>query len=176
MTLALQVPDRRNVVLIFIGLGANLPGKFASPRIACESALERLEGMGISVLGRSRWYRSEPVPRSEQPWFINGIASVHTDLAPDGLLERLHGIERTFGRERRFRNEARVLDLDLIAYHDVVRDGPLRLPHPRLHERAFVLYPLRELAPEWRHPESGRSVDEMILCLDGNQNIEPCGN
>ena len=84
---------------------------------------------------------------------MNGVAVVETSLPPGDLLALLHEIERRFGRERREVNAARILDLDLIAYGDLVRtDAPPLLPHPRLHERAFVLLPLADVAPDWRHP------------------------
>ena len=162
--------------MILIAIGANLDHpRFGPPLATCEAALAALEEGGVTVLQCSRWYRSAPVPASDQPWFINGVAKVATDLEPLGLLAVLHHIEADFGRERRERNEARLLDLDLLAYDDYVSKWgeALELPHPRLAERAFVLLPLAELAPDWRHPVSGRTVAELIRDLPPGQAIEP---
>jgi len=159
-----------------IALGSNLVHpRFGQPRATCEAALAALETAEVPVLGRSRWYRSAPVPPSDQPWFVNGVVSVQCELAPAKLLALLHRIEADFGRERQTRNEARVLDLDLIAYDDRVsspEEVPV-LPHPRMAERAFVLLPLADLAPDWRHPASGRPLAELIEALPRDRGVEP---
>jgi 2-amino-4-hydroxy-6-hydroxymethyldihydropteridine diphosphokinase len=164
--------------VILLGLGANLDHpRYGPPRQTLEAALEALQAGGIAVLARSRWYRSAPVPPSDQPWFLNAVASVETSLSPEALLARLHEIEARFGRSRRRPNEARVLDLDLLAYHDrVSAPGAVPvLPHPRLAERAFVVLPLLEIAPDWRHPESGLSTAELARRLDPEATAEPLG-
>jgi len=162
--------------MILIGLGANLEHpRYGPPRQTLEAALEALRKSGVVILARSRWYRSAPVPPSDQPWFVNAVASVETSLSPAALLARLHEIEAQFGRSRRRRNEARVLDLDLLAYHDRVSapgESPV-LPHPRLAERAFVVLPLAEVAPDWRHPVSGLGVSELVGRLDPAETAEP---
>ncbi len=162
--------------MIVIGLGANLPSeRYGGPLGACEAALDALRAAGVAVRRRSRWYRSAPVPVSDQPWFVNGVAEVETDLAAAELLDLLHRIEREMGRERRIRDEARVIDLDLLIYGTGVSlpgEVPI-LPHPRLAQRAFVVLPLAELAPEWRHPETGRSVAQMARELPLDQQAEP---
>ena len=162
--------------MILIGLGANLPSpRHGNPVDTCTAALGALERAGVRVRRRSRWYRSAPVPPSAQPWFVNGVAEVETDLSPADLLAVLHRVERDFGRVRRARNEARVIDLDLLAYGARVSapgEEPC-LPHPRLAERAFVVLPIAELAPDWRHPRSGLSVAELVRALPSDQTIEP---
>lgn len=162
---------------ILIGLGANLPSaRFGPPRATLEAALEALEERGARIRRRSRWYESVPVPVSDQPWFVNGVALVETAADPAELLAILHAVEHDFGRERRQRNEARVVDLDLLAYGARVDPGPTPvLPHPRLGERAFVLRPLAELLPDWRHPVTGRSVAELIAALPADQVARPLG-
>lgn len=160
---------------ILIGLGANLPGPQGEPRAACEAALRALEAAGVGILRRSRWYESRPVPPSDQPWFVNGVVSVATRREPRALLALLHRIEAAFGRRRGRPNEARPLDLDLLAYGDRVAPGPEPpiLPHPRLADRAFVLLPLAEVAPGWRHPVTGMTVEALIARLPPGQQARP---
>lgn len=162
--------------LILIGLGANLPSeRFGSPRETLEAALSELAHRGLRILRRARWYESAPVPPSGQPWYVNGVVAVETALGPEALLTVLHEVERRFGRIRGERNSARVVDLDLLAYGEMVRPGPGApiLPHPRAAERAFVLLPLAEIAPGWQLPGSGRSVEELIAALPEGQQIRP---
>ncbi len=151
-----------------IAIGANLPGPDnAPPRAACGRALEYLEGGGIRVVKRSAWFRSRPVPVSAQPRFVNGVAMVETALGPTALMAALLACEAGLGRRRSAANEARIIDLDIIDYDGRVAaglGGP-RLPHPRLEGRAFVLLPLAEIAPGWRHPVSGAAVGELIAAL-----------
>ena len=164
--------------MIVIGLGANLSSpRYGGPQDACEAALAALRAAGVAVLRRSRWYRSAPVPASDQPWFVNAVAEVGTDLSAAELLDLLHRIEREMGRERQARDEARVIDLDLLIFGETV-SGPSEspiLPHPRLAERAFVVLPLAELAPDWRHPQTGQSLAEMVRTLPADQQAEPIG-
>lgn len=156
--------------MILIGLGANLPSAAGSPRETCEAALAHLGRLGVIITARSPWYESAPVPASDQPWFVNGVAMAATPLSAAGLLAALHLTEAAFGRLRSSANAARTLDLDLLAYGDEVKkDSTLFLPHPRMHERAFVLYPLKDLAPDWRHPVLGKTALELAA------NVPPGG-
>lgn len=151
---------------IFIALGANLPSaEYGAPRATLEAALSLLAHEGIAILRRSSWWQSGPQPASAQPDFINGVIEVETALSARDLLETLHRVESAVGRVRQQRWEARVLDLDLIDYRGQCRLGEGRgpaLPHPRAAERLFVLLPLQEIAPEWRHPVSDRGLTELI--------------
>lgn len=159
--------------MILIGIGANLESRFGPPAETCAAALVALADAGLDVLRRSRWYRTAPVPASDQPWFVNGVAVVAGERDPYRLLDLLNGVEQGFGRVRGERNGPRVIDLDLLAHDDAVIDSPrLHLPHPRLHQRAFVLLPLAEVAPGWRHPVTGASVAEMIEALPSGQVAE----
>jgi 2-amino-4-hydroxy-6-hydroxymethyldihydropteridine diphosphokinase len=117
----------------------------------------------------SSLYESPAWPDPADPAFINAIAEIETSLPPEALLAGLHAIEAGFGRRRSVRNAPRSLDLDLIAYHNEIRggeDADLILPHPRLSGRAFVLAPLLEVAPDWRHPVSGETAAEMAAQSD----------
>ena len=158
--------------MILIAMGANLPSVAGLPQQTLEAALAALAEAGISLEQRSAWYRSAPLPAGDQPWYVNGVISVATRLAPVELLGVLHRVEARFGRVRRQRNEPRVLDLDLLDYNGKLRQEMPVLPHPRLHERAFVLLPLADIAPDWRHPASGASLAALIAALPPGQVVE----
>jgi 2-amino-4-hydroxy-6-hydroxymethyldihydropteridine diphosphokinase len=162
--------------MILLGLGANLASPaHGSPRRTCEAALAALANAGVAVESQSRWYRSAPVPPSDHPWFVNGVAGLSTTMGPAALLALFHDIERRLGRVRGAPNAARSIDLDLLAHGERVSrggDDPI-LPHPRLADRAFVLVPLAEVAPGWRHPATGLSVEEMLAALPAGQAIVP---
>jgi len=160
--------------MILLGLGANLPSAAGPPIATLEAALAQLEASGVRIVARSRWFRTAPVPPSDQAWFVNAVAHLEASLAPMDLLALLHKVEHGFGRRRAARNEARSLDLDLLDYDGQVLDTPgLVLPHPRLHLRAFVLLPLRDVAPGWRHPVLGETVSELIAKLPDDQIAAP---
>ena len=160
--------------MILIGLGANLPSAAGPPRATLEAALARLEASGVHITGCARWYRTAPVPASDQPWFVNGVVRVESALDPKALLALLRRIEGEFGRRRTAPNAARSLDLDIIDYDGRIETTPdLVLPHPRMQDRGFVLYPLADIAPGWRHPVSGKTVEELISALPSGQKAEP---
>jgi 2-amino-4-hydroxy-6-hydroxymethyldihydropteridine diphosphokinase len=160
--------------VILIGIGGNLDSpRFGPPRNTLEAALGALEAEGIKVVARSGWYQSEPVPRSDQPWFVNAVASLATGLGASELLAVLQDIETRFGRLRGEPNAARVIDLDLLDYHgQMIESASLVLPHPRLHRRRFVLVPLAEIAPDWRHPRLGVSTERLLARLTDQQPLE----
>ena len=157
--------------MILVGIGGNLASiRYGPPRNTLSAALAELEADGVTIRRRSGWYRSEPVPRSDQPWFLNAVVLLATGLGAIELLDALQAIELRFGRVRGERNAARVLDLDLLDYRGAVSNTPrLVLPHPRLHERRFVLVPLAEIAPAWRHPSSGLTASQLLARLAAQQ-------
>lgn len=162
--------------MILIGLGGNLPSEVGAPDATISAAIEALDRKGVKIAARSRLHRTSPLPPSDQPWFANEVIAVRTKLAPRDLLAVLHEVEAQFGRVRREVNAARTLDLDLLAYDQVVQaggDGEPTLPHPRLSQRAFVLKPLAEVAPGWRHPITGETVEHLISVLPPDQITEP---
>jgi 2-amino-4-hydroxy-6-hydroxymethyldihydropteridine diphosphokinase len=165
--------------MILIAVGANLPGPAGPPMQNCEAALQALAKDGVRVVAHSRWYRTPPWPVSDQPWYVNAVVAVATALDPPALLALMHDIEARFGRQRMAGsvNAARPLDLDLIDYEGLIREGPPPvLPHPRLEGRAFVLRPLSDIAPNWRHPKTGRSLKDLLAELPADAIAEPVGD
>jgi 2-amino-4-hydroxy-6-hydroxymethyldihydropteridine diphosphokinase len=158
---------------IFIGVGANLPHeRYGTPRQTLESALAELGRRGVTTVRVSSWYRTAPVPASDQPWYVNAVAEVASELSADTLLAELHAVEAAFGRARTVPNAARPIDLDLLDFHgEISAGGPGRatLPHPRMAERAFVLQPLADLAPDWQHPVSQQPIAALIEALPADQ-------
>lgn len=154
-----------------IAIGANLPGADGSaPAATCRWAVERLRALpGLLVTATSSWWESAPVPPDPRsPVYVNGVVRAESELGSEALLAALHGIEAAAGRERPYANAPRVLDLDLIDLGGRLRDGvPPILPHPRAHERAFVLLPLAEVAPGWVHPRLGRPVAALLPAVAG---------
>ena len=157
----------RNVRVSLIAFGANLPTEEdGAPADTLNAALRRLTEDGdISVANVSPFYETAPVPVSDQPWYVNGVARLETALGAHDLLARLHHVEAEFGRVRRERNEARVIDLDLIAYGDdlLIEEGGIQVPHPRMHQRAFVLLPLRDIVPVWHHAQFLCAIHDRFL-------------
>ena len=174
--------DRRAIV----AFGGNQAAPDGLPARTMARALADLTGPDLRLVAVSRFYRSPAFPAGSGPDYVNGAALVGTSLTAEALLDRLHRIEAQAGRVRTGRWQARVLDLDLIGMDDLVlpdaptlrlwidldpalqaRQAPDRLilPHPRLQDRAFVLMPLAEIAPLWRHPLTGQSVIAMLAAL-----------
>ncbi|MBL4802123.1 MAG: 2-amino-4-hydroxy-6-hydroxymethyldihydropteridine diphosphokinase [Emcibacter sp.] len=186
--------------MILIGLGSNLASnpdsnrggqELSSPRQVLKAALKEMPTCGITVKQVSYFYESAPVPMSDQPWFVNGVAAVETALSPADLLEKLHEIEHDLGRKRHVRWEARIIDLDIIAYDDQILPSltlwaikakdlipdEIVIPHPRMHDRLFVLKPLMDICPDWTHPVLGKTVESMIgqASQDEDQSIRRMG-
>jgi len=144
---------------IYIGIGSNLGDREGT----CLKALEELEKRGIKVTKKSSRYETEPWGVRDQPKFINMAVEADTDLSPEEVLKVIKEIERNFGRRETLRWGPRVVDLDILFYNDLVIDEPdLRIPHPHMHERDFVLKPLSEIAPESIHPLLKKTVREML--------------
>jgi 2-amino-4-hydroxy-6-hydroxymethyldihydropteridine diphosphokinase len=152
-------------VKAYVGLGSNL-GDRAAYLLLGLSALSRLPE--TRLLRLSPVYETDPVG-PPQPPYLNMVAELETELSPTGLLAEMLRVEKALGRERRERWGPRTLDLDLLLYGDLVlEEAGLSVPHPRLHERAFVLVPLLDLLPEGRHPLLGQSFAELLASLDAS--------
>ena len=148
----------------FIALGANLGDPVATVNAAILALRELPQ---TEFIAASSLYRTAPVGLKHQPDFINAVVEVIAVSPAPTFLETLFAIEARFGRQRSVKNAPRTLDLDLLLYGDAVSDDPqLTLPHPRLHERAFVLAPLAEIAPQLRIPGRGQVSDLLLLCAD----------
>lgn len=155
-------------------MGANLPGPFGGPEDSLRAAMDAMAVHDINVVSVSRVWLTSPVPVSNQPLYRNAVASVQTRHEPFALFYKLKEIERAFGRAEALRDAPRILDLDILAYDQkIIHADILQIPHPRMHQRAFVLYPLKEIAPDWTHPHMGKAVDEMIAVLPSDQKGEP---
>lgn len=179
---------------ILIAIGGNMPGRFGHPHLQCRKAVAALEqAPELRALRVSGFWSSPAFPAGSGPDFVNACVCAQSDHAPDAILARLHAIEADMGRVRDARWGPRVVDLDLLAVGQVIapdatteahwrtlppaqqrEDTPdvLILPHPRMAERPFVLAPLRELAPDWRHPVTGLSVEEMWAALPADRRAE----
>ncbi len=155
----------------YVSLGANI----GRPVLQLLEAVGRLTADGLQPVAVSGAYETEPQGGPPQPWYTNCVVAIDTDIPPEGLLAALNAVEDAMGRQRATRWGPRVIDLDLLLYGDVVRDTPeLTLPHPRLHERAFALVPLAELAPGLLLPGHG-PVERLARALAGRQAVRPLG-
>jgi 2-amino-4-hydroxy-6-hydroxymethyldihydropteridine diphosphokinase len=167
-----MIIDNNNAVLV--ALGGNIKDEFASCEALLEAALDRFPLFGLTVVKRSRWWRSASWPDPTAPDYLNGLAIVETALSPHETMTALHGLERTFGRRRTVRNAPRTLDLDLISHgRTVIAQGDLILPHPRAAERLFVMGPLAEIAPDWRHPASGETAAALAAKAGVGRDARP---
>jgi 2-amino-4-hydroxy-6-hydroxymethyldihydropteridine diphosphokinase len=145
---------------VVVALGCSLPGSYPSREALLEAAVDTLASRGWQWR-RAPWWTSAAWPDPTAPAYLNGVVLVETGLSADETLAALHRIEARFGRVRAEANAPRTLDLDLIAHGRAVLDGAVVVPHPRAHERLFVMGPLAEVAPDWRHPVSGRTARDL---------------
>ncbi|CAK7193017.1 2-amino-4-hydroxy-6-hydroxymethyldihydropteridinepyrophosphokinase [Commensalibacter sp. Nvir] len=161
--------------MIIIAVGSNLSGQWGnSPYDMCQEAIKHLQFELQCAMNISTWYKTKPIPSSSQPFYINGVVAFEKKIDALALLLLLNNIEKKSGRKRIYRNEARPLDLDIIDFNrQIICKGPkLVTPHLRLHLRKFVLYPLRDVCPQWVHPVLNKSVNQLIEALP-DQHIIP---
>ena len=158
---------------IIIGIGGNLKSNDGThPIKVAMKAIRYLNDYSIKVTDQSSWYETEPIPKSEQPNFFNCVVFANTNLNELDVLKSLHEIEYKLGRRRRVVNEARVIDLDLIDYSNkILRNKEIIVPHPRAHQRKFVMEPLAELDKNWVHPVLKTNIKKILKNLD-DQNIK----
>jgi 2-amino-4-hydroxy-6-hydroxymethyldihydropteridine diphosphokinase len=157
--------------MILVAIGSNLSSEaFGSPLNNCKKAIELLEKK-FKLLRVSNFYETEPIPKSDQPMYINGVISLRTKNLPNEILDILMSVEIEFQRVRKFKNESRVIDLDLLCYNNLVLNTKnLILPHPRMHLRRFVIQPICDIDENWKHPILKISAKNLLKTLV-NQNI-----
>ncbi|OYU70092.1 MAG: 2-amino-4-hydroxy-6-hydroxymethyldihydropteridine diphosphokinase [Alphaproteobacteria bacterium PA2] len=147
---------------VIVALGGNLAGDFGSPQALLEAALSRFAQAGLPVVRRSSWWKSAAWPDPTANEYRNAVVVVETQQGPEETIRTLFGLESEFGRLRSARNAPRTLDLDLIAHGRTLLDtAELILPHPRAAERFFVMGPLADIAPHWRHPVLGETAEKL---------------
>jgi 2-amino-4-hydroxy-6-hydroxymethyldihydropteridine diphosphokinase len=152
---------------VYLSLGSNLGDRRANLKKAL-----RLLGESVEIVKVSSVYDTEPVGVGEQPRFLNLVCRVNTNIGPMQLLSLIKGIESSMGRDLGLRNTPRVIDIDIILYGDTIMELPeLIIPHPRMRERAFVLVPFAEIAPEIVHPVSGERIDELASRVEGRDGV-----
>lgn len=158
-------------MLVYIGVGSNLGDKVGNCRRAVEAILA--DGRN-QIVQCSPLYRTEPVGKKDQDWFINGVFAMETSMEPGELLDFLLATEKIMGRVRTERWGPRVIDLDILIFgQKVISEGGLQIPHPRLHERRFVLVPLRDIAPNLVHPLLGKTIYQILAELPGEEKVLP---
>ena len=158
-------------VTIYLGLGSNLGDR----KTNLKKALQLL-GQTLSVEQLSSVYETPPVAHEEQPLFLNAVCRVATEIGPFQLLSLIKGIEVALDRVPSFPNAPRTIDIDILLYGNLVIEAPqLLIPHPRLEERAFVLVPLAEIAPDLIHPVSGRSIQDLASGVQGQEGVKMIG-
>ena len=158
--------------LAYLSLGSNLGNREGM----LQEALRLLQAPDLRVVRVSPVYETEPMELRDQPWFLNLVAEIETDLLPRQLLARTRKIEKELGRKRKVSKGPRTIDIDILLYGSFVIDTPdLQVPHPRMAERRFVLEPLAQLAPELRHPVLRRTVSELLAATRGQVVREKSG-
>jgi len=158
---------RTAIATVFIGLGTNLGDRDQN----LAAALKSLQAH-MSIEAASAVYESRPVDVEDQPWFLNMAVQASTELAPRALLAALTDIEHAMGRTRTVRRGPRIIDLDILFYSDkIISEEDLVIPHPRIASRGFVLAPLNEIAPEFRHPGLGKDIRTLYANLHQNRDV-----
>ncbi|MBI5967168.1 MAG: 2-amino-4-hydroxy-6-hydroxymethyldihydropteridine diphosphokinase [Deltaproteobacteria bacterium] len=158
-------------MLVYIGIGSNLGDKLGNCRRAIAAIVADRRNQ---LMKCSPFYQTEPVGKKDQDWFVNGVVAVETSQGPREFLDFLLAIERMMGRERGEPWGPRVIDLDLLFFgNEILKEGDLQIPHPRLHERRFVLVPLRDIAPHHGHPLIGKTISQILSELPEEEKVLP---
>ncbi|HEY7351932.1 MAG TPA: 2-amino-4-hydroxy-6-hydroxymethyldihydropteridine diphosphokinase [Terriglobales bacterium] len=157
--------------VVYLSLGSNMGDRDANLRLA----IEKLSELG-SVIAVSSFYETEPVDTGPQPWFVNCAVKFDTEKMPRQLIAAILALEQGMGRQRRQEKAPRTIDIDILLFGSSIIEIPsLTIPHPRMHERRFVLEPLAEIAPDVRHPAFKRTIRELRDALPAGQQVKKMG-
>ena len=160
--------------MILLSIGSNLKSKFESRKKNIEKSIQLLKQEHIKIITKSSLYETPSFPNTKNPKFLNIILLVHTNFTPIKLMKIIHKIENIIGRIRKFKNEPRVCDIDIIDYKSKVIDRlfmgqKLIIPHKRMLKREFVLLPLLEVCPEWKHPINQKKISDLVNKIPKNK-------
>jgi 2-amino-4-hydroxy-6-hydroxymethyldihydropteridine diphosphokinase len=157
--------------MILLSLGSNLPSKFGDSKKTLLKCYEFFNNNDIKTLKKSSFYESIAIPNKSDPKFINSVISIETKFSPEELIKYILNVEENFDRKRAQINAPRTCDIDIVDFNGKVinifnKNISLEFPHPRLEQRSFVLYPIREIDKNWKSPLSGKNIDQLIENLD----------
>ena len=157
--------------MILLSLGSNLPSKFGDSKNTILKCYEFFNNNDIKILKKSSFYETFAIPNKSDPKFVNSVISVETRFSPEELIKYILKVEKKFDRKREQINAPRTCDIDIVDFNSEIinifnKNIPLEIPHPRLEQRSFVLYPIREIDKNWKSPLSGKKIDQLIENLD----------
>ena len=157
--------------MILLSLGSNLPSKFGDSKNTILKCYEFFNNNDIKILKKSSFYETFAIPNKSDPKFVNSVISVETRFSPEELIKYILKVEEKFDRKRKQINAPRTCDIDIVDFNSEIinifnKNIPLEIPHPRLEQRSFVLYPIREIDKNWKSPLSGKKIDQLIENLD----------
>jgi len=157
--------------MILLSLGSNLPSKFGDSKNTILKCYEFFNNNDIKILKKSSFYETFAIPNKSDPKFVNSVISVETRFSPEELIKYILKVEEKFDRKREQINAPRTCDIDIVDFNSEIinifnKNISLEIPHPRLEQRSFVLYPIREIDKNWKSPLSGKYIDQLIENLD----------
>ena len=157
--------------MILLSLGSNLPSKFGDSKNTILKCYEFFNNNDIKILKKSSFYETFAIPNKSDPKFVNSVISVETKFSAEELIKYILKVEEKFDRKREQINAPRTCDIDIVDFNSEIinifnKNIPLEIPHPRLEQRSFVLYPIREIDKNWKSPLSGKKIDQLIENLD----------
>jgi len=157
--------------MILLSLGSNLPSKFGDSKNTILKCYEFFNNNDIKILKKSSFYETFAIPNKSDPKFVNSVISVETRFSPEQLIKYILKVEEKFDRKREQINAPRTCDIDIVDFNSKIinifnKNISLEIPHPRLEQRSFVLYPIREIDKNWKSPLSGKKIDQLIENLD----------
>ena len=159
--------------MIYLNIGSNLPSKEGGRKINILKAINHLKKLKLNIIKTSSFYETPSYPNNADPKFINLCVKLESNLKASELINEIKNIEKKLGRVRLKKNEPRICDIDIIDFNgEIINNGKLEVPHPRLHLRNFVIYPLKEIEPNWVHPLFNKKIDSFFQELDKNSHNE----